>query len=59
MNPQELLTAPASTLTRKQRKLRAAIKRDIASGFYVAGEADTRDPALELCGRQIHIRTLP
>jgi len=30
MNAQELLTAPASTLTRKQRRDRAALKRQIA-----------------------------
>ena len=31
MNAQELLTAPASTLTRKQRRDRAALKRQMAA----------------------------
>jgi hypothetical protein len=35
MDAQELLTAPASTLTRKQRKERAALKRQLATKIGV------------------------
>jgi hypothetical protein len=35
MNAQELLTAPAWTLTRKQRKDRAALKRQLAETMRV------------------------
>lgn len=44
MDAQELLTAPASTLTRRQRKDRAALKRQMARNLnlppgYALGEA--------------------
>ena len=49
MDPQQLLSAPASTLTRKQRKDRAALKRKMAEAMklpagYALGQARTALP---------------
>jgi len=53
MDPQELLTRPASTLTRKQRRDRAALKRQIAAQLqvpvgYALGTVRVVDPLPEL-----------
>jgi hypothetical protein len=49
MDTQELLTAPASTLTRKQRRDRAALKRQLAAAMqvpegYMLGRVRVPDP---------------
>lgn len=49
MDAQELLTAPASTLTRKQRKDRAALKRQLTETLqvppgYALGRVRVPDP---------------
>lgn len=61
MNAQELLTAPASTLTRKQRKDRAALKRQLAATMqlpagYMVGRVRTPD---RLPGAEVVIDDTP
>lgn len=51
MDPQELLTAPASTLTRKQRRERAALKKRMADQMmipagYALGRVRVAEPPL-------------
>lgn len=47
MDPQELLTAPASTLTRKQRRERAALKRQMSATLPPGYEVGRVRPGVE------------